>query len=242
MRESAELAVPGIPPEIFSINSILVACSDADRFVNDLRFDITEAQRKGLLQQFIFFHHFMAIDAVGYAIKDSNLYREYCERMVAAIQPEADFPAYETFGLEPLRHFSDKDRAGAIKDCFFSVGNISVCMAQDLYLGRKPFESELEIMTRRTVRDLTRWDSDDSNSMQYFCAAFIARLTLSLNAGERTDFFTFAELPGCAYAVTRASFKMYIGILGAEVARVDDSPRESKPQAAKRSRLSKLIG
>ncbi len=242
MGESDGLTVPEIPPEIFSINSILVACSDADRFVNDLELDITEAQRKRLLAQFIFFHHFMAIDTVGYAIKDTKLYREYCERMVAAIQPETDFPAYESVGLAPLRHFSDKDRAGAIKECFFSVGNISVCMAQDLYLGRRPFESELEIMTRPSIRDMTGWDSNDSNSMQYFCAALIARLTLALNAGERTDFFTFAELPGCAYAVTRASFKMYIGILGGGVVRMDDSRRTSKPEVARKGWLSKLIG
>jgi hypothetical protein len=184
----------------------------------------------------------MALDAVSYAIRDTESYREYCERMVAAIHPEASFPAYKSVGLAPLRHFSDNDRFGAIKDCFFSVGNIRVCMAQDLYFGRRPLESELEIMTRGSVRDLTGWDSDNSNSMQYFCAAFIARLTLALGTGDRTDFFTFAELPGCAFAETRASFKMYIGLLGGEVMRMDDSPRASKPQAAKKGWLSRLIG
>lgn len=242
MEQSGDLTVPEVPPEIFSLNSILVACSGADRFVSDLKFDITEAQRKGLLEEFIFLHHFTAIDAVGYAIQDTELYRGYCERMVAAIQPETYFPAYESIGLAPLLHFSDNDRFGAIKDCFFSVGDIRTCMAQDLYLGRMPFESELEIMTRRSVRDLPGWDLDDSNSMQYFCAAFIARLTLALDASARNDFFTFAELPGCAFAETMASFKMYIGLLGGEVMKMDDSPQASKPQTAKKGWLSRLIG
>ena len=242
MMEPHDLTVPEIPPEIFSINSILVACSSADRFLNDLKFGITDAQRKGLLEEFIFLHHFMAIDAVGYAIQDTKSYRGYCEGMVAAIRPEAHFPTYESVGLAPLRHLSDNDRFGAIKDCFFSVGNIRICMAQDLYLGRRPFESELEIMTRRSVRDLTRWDSDDSNPMQYFCAAFIARLTLALDASARNDFFTFAELPGCAFAETRASFKMYIGLMGGEVMRMEDSPPASKPKSAKKGWLSRLIG
>jgi len=242
MKESDDLTVPEIPPDIFSTNSILVACSGADRFVDCLKFETTEAQRNGLLEEFIFLHHFMALDAVSYVIQDTKPYRKYCEEMVAAIHPEASFPAFESVGLAPLHHFSDRNRAGAIKGCFFSVGNIRACMAQDLYLGRKPFESELEIMTRRSVRDLTRWDSNDSNSMQYFCAAFIARLTLALNASARTDFFTFAELPSCAFAETRASFKMYIGLLGGEVVPMTDSLRENKHQGAKKRWISRLIG
>ncbi|MGD0681173.1 MAG: hypothetical protein ABR990_03895 [Terracidiphilus sp.] len=242
MEQSSNLTVPEIPPEIFSLNSILVACSGADRFVDGLEFETTEAQRKGLLEQFIFFHHFMALDAVSYVVRDTKPYREYCERMVAAIHPEISFPSYESVGLAPLHHFSDKDRAGAIKDCFFSVGNISICMAQDLYLGRRPFKSELEIMGRRSVRDLTRWDSDAPNTMQYFCAAFIARLTLALDARDRRDFFTFAELPGCAFAETSASFKLYVGLLGGEVLPMSDSPRENKPQGVKKGWLSRLIG
>ncbi|MGD0831089.1 MAG: hypothetical protein ABR907_09115 [Terracidiphilus sp.] len=242
MKESEDSMMPEIPPEIFSINSVLVACNAADRFVDDLKFDITEVQRKRLLEQFIFFHHFMAIDAVGYAIKETKLYREYCERMVAAIQPGVQFPGYESVGLEPLRHFSDLDRAGAIRNCFFSAGNISIGMAQDLYLGRRPFESELEIMTRHSVRELTRWDSKDSNSMQYFCAALIARLTLALDANTLSDFFMFLELPGCAFAETKASFKMYIGLLGVEVERMDTRPQPNKPKGVKKDWLSRLIG
>ncbi|MGB0065299.1 MAG: hypothetical protein WBP85_12705 [Terracidiphilus sp.] len=242
MRRSGDPTTPEIPPELLSLNSILVACSGADRFVNDLKFGITEAQRKGLLEEFIFLHHFMAVDTVGYAIQDTKRYREYCKRMVSAIQPETYFPAYESAGLAPPRHFSNNDRTGAIKDCFFSVGNIRICMTQDLYLGRRPFEPELEIMARRSVRDLTGWDSDGSTTMQYFCAAFIARLTLALDAGARSDFFTFAELSGCAFAETKASFKMYIGLLGGEVVPVRDSPRENKPQGAKKGWLSRLIG
>lgn len=241
MKQSGDPTTPEISPEILSLNSILVACSGADRFVDDLKFEITEAQRRGLLEEFIFLHHFMAINAVGYAIQVTSLYREYCENMVAAIQPETYFPDYESVGLARLRHFSDNDRSGAIENCFFSVGNIRVCMAQDLYLGRKPFESELEIMNRRSVRDLTGWDADGSNTMQYFCAAFIARLTLALDAVTRTDFFTFAELPGCAFAETKASFKMYIGLLGGEIVPVSSSSPESKPQGTKKGWLSRLI-
>ena len=137
--------------------------------------------------------------------------------MVAAINPGLQFPTNEEFGLAPLMVFTAKDRQDAIRSCFFSPANLVACLHSELYLGRKPSESELKVMNLKTVREMTGWDAPSANPMQFFAAAFIARLTITLKIEPSERFLDFMHLSGSAVAESRAAFKLYAELLGAEV-------------------------
>jgi hypothetical protein len=230
-----------IPAENLALYSVALACSAADRDLHELPPDISGAQRMAFLEEMIFFHHFIATSAVFHVIHDPNSRRNYCERMVPAIAPGSGLPSNEQLGLPPLAHFSVKDRDDAIKKCFLSFANINACMMQELYLARKPSESELEIMNLTVVRQMTRWDSPSVNATQYFAAALLARLAISQKIAPPERSLAFMKLSFLAVATSRAAFEIYIEALGAEVSTESDDTRPQKTPKSKGNWLSRLF-
>lgn len=242
MKSPVDLDLPGISPELLALNSIAVGCSTADRYLCKNALGISAAQQKAFLRETIFFHHFMAMDAVFYVLdQDIKSRNAYCDSMVAAINPGIRFPPNEELGLSPLTLFSARDRADAIRSCFFSTANIVACMAQDLYLARKPFESELKVMNLYSVKEMTRWDSPSANDVQYFCAALIARLTISLQIDPSERVIDIMNLSIHALAESQTAFKLYLGLLGAEVVVSGEDAKAPEPSKPKRSWLSGLF-
>jgi len=206
-----------IPAENLALYSVALACSAADLGLADLPADISATHRMAFLEEMIFFHHFIATSAVFHVIHDPNSRRNYCDRMIPAIAPGSGLPSNEQLGLPPLVHFSVKDRDQAIKSCFFSVANIKACLVQELYLARNPSKSELKIMNLTNVRQMTQWDSPTANAVEYFTAALIARLAVSLKIEPPERIWDFMKLTFHAAAASRAAFKVYIEGLGAKV-------------------------
>jgi len=230
-----------IPAENLALYSVALGCSAADLGLADLPADISATHRMAFLEEMMFFHHFMATSAVFHVIHDLNSRRNYCERMIPAIAPGSGLPSNEQLGLPPLVHFSTKDRDDAIKSCFFSFANIHACMVQELYLARNPSESELKIMSLNNVRQMTRWDSPSTNAVQYFTAALIARLAISLKIDPPERASDFMKLTFHAAAASQAAFKVYIEALGAKVSTESDDARPQKTSASKENWLSRLF-
>jgi hypothetical protein len=174
-------------------------------------------QQKAFLRETIFFHHFMAIVAVFYVFpQDSGFRGAYWGRMAASVSSGAPLPPNEELGLPPLIRFSARDCEDAKKSCFLSAGGILAGLEQELYLGKKPSESDLKVMRLETVRELTEWDSPSANAAQYFAAAFLARLSAALEIRPLVERLDFMKLSLYAAAEAQAAFKLYIGLLGAE--------------------------
>jgi hypothetical protein len=72
--------------------------------------------------------------------------------VIATLKSGVPPPPNGGLGLPPLEIYSTSDREAAVKRCLENPGNILAVMQEDLYLGRKPSESELEIMNLKTVR------------------------------------------------------------------------------------------
>lgn len=141
----------------------------------------------------------------------------YCDKMMAAINSGVPLPPNEELGLSPLTHFSEWDRREAIKSCFFTPANIVACLEQELYLGRKPSESELKVMNREAIKKMTGWNSPSAKPAQYFAAALAARLSESLEIEPEKSPLDFMRLSFHAVAESKTAFKLYIELLGAEV-------------------------
>jgi hypothetical protein len=243
MKSPGGPAAPGVSAEFLALHSIAVACSTADENLNELAPGISAARRTAFLDESIFFHHFLTVAAVFDVFPGSNFSRAYCDRMVAAIHPEAQFPPNEELGLAPLTIFSAKDRADAIKRCFFSPGNIVACLHQELYLGRRPSESDLKVMNLKTVREMTGWDSPSANTVEYFAAALLARLATALKIDPEERFLDFMKLSFHASAESMAAFKLYIGLLGAgsQGGNENDNARVGKAPEAKGNWFTRLF-
>jgi hypothetical protein len=75
--------------------------------------------------------------------------------------------------------------------------------------------SELKIMNHKIVRQKTGWDSPSANAVQYFSAAFTARLVISQNIEPPERGLEFMRLGFCADATSMAAFRHYMLCLGA---------------------------
>ena len=64
MKSPVEALTPGVSPEFLALNSLAIACSSADRYLSDAEPEVTVAQQKSLLEESVFFHHFMALIAI----------------------------------------------------------------------------------------------------------------------------------------------------------------------------------
>jgi hypothetical protein len=216
MKSPVSADPPGIPAEIYALNSIAVACSTADRDISKVAPGASAAQQKAFLRETIFFHHFMAMVAVFYVFhQDSGFRSAYWGRIIASVNSGAPLPHNEELGLPPFIHFSAKDREGAMKGCFLRTGGILAGLEQELYLGKKPSESDLKVMNLYSVRETTGWDSPSANASQYFAAAFLARLCGALEIDPRERLFDLMRLTLYALAESTAAFKLYTGVLGA---------------------------
>lgn len=209
-----EFPMPEISPKLFALNSIQIAVSSADKHVDALEFGMTAAQRMALLEEMVFFHHFMAFAALFSLIPDGQGRRRFIDGMMAAIASGTSLPAPESLGLSPVRYFSDRDRDAAIKRCFSSVANIAASMRQELYLKGQPSEAELAVMKLKTVREITGWDTGSASVAQYFAAALLARLTIALELNPPDRYFEFLKLGFSSVAEALAAFDLYVGLLG----------------------------
>jgi hypothetical protein len=206
-----------ITPEVFGLNSLVVATSSADHMINMLTWPINANQSQALLQETIFFHHFMAIAAALLVIPDRPSQRDFCDRMVSAIRAGTEVPSCEDCGLAPLTHFSKRNQETAIGYCFNSAGGIIAGMQQDLYLRRKPSKSDLEIMNLNHVKEMTGWHLETANTVQYFAAVLISRLCGALEIEPPSRYFEFLRLSFCATGEAKASFKLYTEALRGNV-------------------------
>jgi hypothetical protein len=240
MESPVASAMPKVSAETLALNSIAFGCNSANGGLNSLP-EIMAAQQKAFLQESIFFHHFIAIAAVSYVIHDLNSRHAYCEKMVAAINSESRILRSVELGLPPQESFSAKDREDAIKDCFFNPPNIAAWLGQELYLGRRPSESESKVMELNTVREMTGWDSPSANAVQYFATALLARLVILLEIDFHGQFLDFMNLSAYTVAESRAAFETYIELLGARVVIESGDVRVRETPEAKRSWFSNLF-
>jgi hypothetical protein len=234
-------AMPKILPEFFALNSIQVAFGSADKQIDAFEFDLSVTQRMALLEEMIFFHHFMAFAAVFIVIPDTESQRSFGERMMGAINSGTSLPTLESLGLSSVRHFSNEDQYAAIRSCFFSVANLKASMMQDLYLGRQPSESELGVMSLNAVRKTTSWDTRSASVAQYFAAALLARLSIALKVTPPDRLIEFTNLAFYAVAESRATFDLYIGLLGLGVTTGGSGNPPTKVPATQGNWLSRLF-
>jgi len=218
-----------------------MGCSLADTLLDGLGFGTTKAQQMAFLEECIFFHHFMAIEAAYYIIPDFESQRTFCNRMMAVI-PKGTIPGVdESVDLTRSKIFTDEDREAAIKACFFSFANIKASMTQDLYLRRKPNETELEVMSQYSVRQMTGWDSDTANTVQFFTAALMARLAIALAPKYCERTFEYLKLSFSAVAESMAAFDLYTGLLGGEVVTKGSDVQTQRAPEAKGTWISRLF-
>ena len=210
-------SAPKIPPELFAFFCVQTACGSADQSVTALALNITAAQQKAFLEETIFFHYFAAIASVNWILPDLESRREYCDTMTDFIHSGFHIPPNEPPTLAPLIHFSTKDQEDAIKECFFSFANLKACERQELYLARKPSESEIKIMNLNLVRQMAEWDSPSTNPVQYFSVAFLSRLCTSMKIAPRDHLLEFMQLSFKAAGLSKHTFELYINVLGGEI-------------------------
>jgi hypothetical protein len=182
-------AYPDLPATTLALTSLAVGCSATDQALQSIsiKLGVTESQQKAFLQETLFFYHFLAIASLFSLFADSAQLREYCDRMVVATDRVSELGRMEKFGLPALTYLDDGVITEAIKYCFHSFAKITSVARQRLYLGREPSESEFQIMHSSIVSQITGWHSDSANLTQYFVAAYIARLALSVGIDTNTS-------------------------------------------------------
>jgi len=205
--------IPAISPEDFASYSIQMGCTSADQYVTGLAIGLTKLQQKALLQEDVFFHHFVALAAGYNVVRDPELRRSFFERMTDAVDSGMYYSPKKEFGCAPLVNFSPKDLEDTIKDGFISFAGIKACQRQELYLKRKPSESETKVMDLDVVRNIAEWDSPSLGPVQYFSVAFLSRLITSMGIDPRSDFRMFLDLSFYAAAESKAAIDLYIGVL-----------------------------
>jgi len=209
--------MPEMSPESFALNSIQVGFSAADQLISSLGFGVSEKQKAALLEEMLFFHHFISFTAVFTLIRDDHSRRYFGDRMVHAITSGAPLPTFESMGLRPIQHLSPQDRDVALRRCFLSLGNMRAAMIQELYIARRPVQDELAIMNLKTVREMTGWDTKSANVPQFFAAALLARLSIALEVSPPEHLMEFLNLVACAASEATAAFRLYLSLLGAEI-------------------------
>ena len=100
-----------------------------------------------------------------------------------------------------------------MKSCFLSAGGILAGLEQELYLRKRPSETELKVMNLLAVRETIGWDSQSATAAQYFAAAFLARLCGALEIDPQERLFDLMKLTLYALAESTAAFKLYTGLL-----------------------------
>ena len=205
--------IPALSPEDLASYSIQMGCTSADQYITGLVSSLTKSQQKALLQEDVFFHHFSAIAAIFNAIRDVNFRRSFLERMSYAIDSGKCFSPRRDFGQVPLINFSLRDREDVVKDAFISYAGIKACQRQELYLKRKPSESEISVMDLEITRKIAEWDSPSLSPVQYFSVAFLSRLITSMGIDPRNQFALFMDLSFYAVAESKAAIEHYIGVL-----------------------------
>jgi hypothetical protein len=193
-----------------------MGCTSADQYIIGLATSLTKLQQKALLQEDVFFHHFMALAAAFNTIPDADFRRSFFEKMTDAIDSGWCSSPKEEFGCAPLVNFSPRDLKDAIKDGFTSFAGIKACQRQELYLKRKPSESEARVMDLDIVRKIAEWDSPSLGPVQYFSVAFLSRLITSMEIDPRNNFRMFLDLSSYAAAESKAAIELYIGVLEGE--------------------------
>jgi hypothetical protein len=112
---------------------------------------------------------------------------------------------------------------------------------QELYLARNPSKSELKIMNLTNLRQMTQWDSPTANAVEYFTAALIARLAISLKIEPPERVWDFMKLTFLAAAASQATFKVYMEALGAKVSTESDDTRPQKAPESKGNWISRMF-
>jgi hypothetical protein len=213
MKGRSVRPTPAISPEELASYSIQMGCASADQYITGLAFSLTTSQQKALLQEDIFFHHFSAIAAVFNTIRDVNFRRSFLDKLTDAIDSETYLSPKKDLGYAPLVNFSLKDRKEVVKDGFISFSGIKACQRQELYLKRKPSESEMSVMDLEISRKIAEWDSPSLGPVQYLSVAFLSRLITSMGIDLRNQFPLFIDLSFYAVAESKAAIELYIGVL-----------------------------
>lgn len=204
---------PKHSPEILGLTSMMLGWSSAD--VSLKEFSSIVVDPMAFLEEYVFFHHYIALEAAFHVFPDLDDRRDYCDKMVQAVDRTRGLPNTEEFGLPPVEFYQESDIKEALRGCFASFANLRAVFAQSLYLERKQTEGEYQIMNDYGIRKMTDWESPAANSVQYFTAALLARLALSQKMKPDDHRLEFLKLSFSAVAEAKASFRHYMLLLGA---------------------------
>jgi hypothetical protein len=204
---------PLLAPDLLAALSIQIGCSSADRGIEKIGSVFASTRQNEFLEEMIFFHHFTAMTSVFRVTQNMGFWRVYCQEMTNAIDSGPRLLNNEEVGIPPLKHYSTKNLAEAIKKCFFSFANILACQRQGLYLQRKPSDSEVKVMNTAAVQQMAEWDSPSVSPQQYLTAALWSRLSLSLEVEPNQRPGDFMQLGFFAAAESKASFEHYCNLI-----------------------------
>ena len=76
------------------------------------------------LEEYVFFHHYIALEAAFHVFPNLEDRRDYCDKMVQAIDGTRGLPNTEDFGLPPVEFYRESDIKEALRGCFASFAGI----------------------------------------------------------------------------------------------------------------------